>query len=41
MSQRYAVRVQGRADTVAFPTYSQADAYRRAMLARGLFARLA
>lgn len=36
----YAVQVQGRTNNMCFASYSQADSYRRVMLAAGLFARL-
>lgn len=36
----YEVHVQGRTNNMSFTTYSSADAYRRVMLAAGLFARL-
>lgn len=36
----YDVHVQGRRNNMRFPSYSKADAYRRVMLAAGLFARI-
>ena len=36
----YEVQVQGRRNNMRFTTYSKADAYRRIMLAAGLFARI-
>lgn len=36
----YFVQVQGRKNHMPFKTYSKADAYRRVMLAAGLFARI-
>lgn len=36
----YEVQVQGRRNHMRFTSYSKADAYRRVMLAAGLFARI-
>ena len=36
----YEVQVQGRCNHMRFTSYSKADAYRRVMLAAGLFARI-